>query len=103
MVVVRVFAFLVVLVLVLGAAVAVQNQAFLVPHVGFLQASARGGERTASNDCTYIGMKGLQAVPKTGAGCSLLMEGTWQQDTFFNRAEASVRAHSHGAQPSDGD
>jgi hypothetical protein len=102
MIVVRVFAFLVVLVLVLGAAVAVQNQAFLVPRVGFIEAALSGPDRTSANECTYIGMKGVQAVPKTGAGCSLLMERTWQQETFFNRAEASVRSRSR-AQPNDTD
>jgi hypothetical protein len=103
MLVVRVFAFLVVLALVLGAAVAVQNQAFLVPRVGFIQAAVRGPDRTAANECTYIGVKGVQSVPKTGPSCSLLMEGSWQEETFFNRAEASVRSRSRSAEPSDGD
>ena len=103
MLVVRVVAFLAVLVLVLGAAVAVQNQAFLIPRVGFTEAAVGGPERTAANDCTYIGVKGVQSMPRTGPSCSLLMEGDWQSQSFFNRAEASVRARSRSAQPSDTD
>ena len=103
MLVVRIFAFLVVLVLVLGAAVAVQNQALLVPRVAFLEAALHGPARTASDDCTYLGIKGLQAVARTGPSCSLLMEGSWQQDGFWSRAEASARAHARGAEPSADD
>jgi hypothetical protein len=96
MLVVRIFAFLVVLVLVLGAAVAVQNQALLVPRVGFVEAAAIG-PRTASTDCTYLGIKGLQSVPRTGPSCSLLMEGSWQQEGFWTRAEAAARTRARSA------
>ncbi len=92
MLLVRVFAFLLVLVLVLGAAVAVQNQALLVPHFAFLDRSKDRAEfQTASADCTYLGLKGLQQVARRGPSCSILMEGSGQDEAFWNRAEASVR------------
>ncbi len=103
MLLVRVVAFLLVLVLVLGAAVAVQNQALLVPRLAFLDgASSRAQYRTASDDCTYLGLKGLQQVARRGPSCSILMEGSGQDEAFWNRAEASVRARSKTAADSDG-
>jgi len=103
MLLVRVFAFLLVLVLVLGAAVAVQNQALLMPRLAFLDRGAgRVQYQTASADCTYLGLKGLQQVARRGPSCSILMEGAGQDQAFWNRAEASVRARTKSAADSDG-
>ena len=103
MLLVRVIAFLIVLVLVLGAAVAVQNQALLVPRLAFLDRFAPARLESASNDCTYFGLKGLQQVPRRGPSCSMLMDGAWQDEAFWNRAEASVRARTKTPADSDGD
>ena len=102
MLLVRVLAFLVVLVLVLGAAVAVQNQALLVPRLAVFDGAGRTEFRTASEGCTYLGLKGVQEIPRRSQGCSLLMEGPGQDQAFWNRAEASVRARSRTAADSDG-
>ena len=102
MLLVRVLAFLIVLVLVLGAAVAVQNQALLVPRLAFLDGASHAKYRAVADDCTYLGLKGLQQVPRQGSSCSLLMEGSGQDEAFWNRAEASVRARSKTAADSDG-
>lgn len=104
MLLVRVFAFLLVLVLVLGAAVAVQNQALLMPRLAFLErpAAGRAEFQTAAADCTYLGLKGLQQVARRGPSCSILMEGSGQDQAFWNRAEASVRARTKTASDSDG-
>ena len=103
MLLVRVVAFLIVLVLVLGAAVAVQNQALLVPRLAFLDRFAPARIQTASSDCTYFGLKGLQQIPRRGASCSLLMDGAWQDEAFWNRAEANVRYRTKTAADGDGD
>lgn len=103
MLLVRAVTFLFVLVLVLGAAVAVQNQALLMPRLAFLDgAASRAQYQTASADCTYLGLKGLQQVARRGPSCSILMEGSRQDEAFWNRAEASVRARSKSAADPDG-
>jgi hypothetical protein len=102
MLLVRVVAFVLVLVLVLGAAVAVQNQALLVPRLAVFDGAGRPEFRTASEACTYLGLKGIQEVPRRGQSCSLLMEGPGQDQAFWNRAEASVRSRTRAPADSDG-
>jgi len=103
MLLVRAVTLLFVLVLVLGAAVAVQNQAPLMPRLAFLDGvTGRAQYQTASADCTYLGLKGLQQVARRGPSCSILMEGSGQDDVFWNRAEASARARSKSAAEPDG-
>ena len=90
MVLVRVVAFLAVLVAVLVAAVAVQKQQLLVPDTSWIMhiADRGGAPRDAPGVCNYIGVEGMESTPRTGADCPMLRDPDWAAELRVSQAEA---------------